>query len=135
MRVRQPQGQPFSFCRRRTSTRKAGGWLSSSWGSHLVASSLAGVGAAAGASFDRTWGNAAALAAAFGFHGTVGMAVVVAGAAAVLAGLAAGEETHGRESDDGEDSLVYPFRNRKSETWAHDEPQGVNSTRISDRGD
>ena len=41
--------------------------------------------------------------AAFGFHGTVGMAVVVAGAAAVLAGLAAGEEAHGRESDDGED--------------------------------
>ena len=31
------------------------------------------------------------------------MAVVVAGAAAVLAGLAAGEEAHGRESDDGED--------------------------------
>jgi len=31
------------------------------------------------------------------------MTVVVAGAAAVLARLAAGEKAHGRESDDGED--------------------------------
>ena len=97
------RGSHFHFAAGGRALGSAGGRLSSSWGSHLVASSLAGVGAAAGAGFDRTWGSAATLAAAFGFHGTVGMAVVVAGAAAVLAGLAAGEEAHGRESDDGED--------------------------------
>ena len=97
------RGSHFHFAAGGRALGSAGGRLSSSWGSHLVASGLARVGAAAGAGFDRTWGSAAALAAAFGFHGTVGMAVVVAGAAAVLAGLAAGEEAHGRESDDGED--------------------------------
>lgn len=61
----------------------AGGWLSSSWGSHLVASGLAGVGAAAGAGFDCTWcGITATLAAAGCFHSTVGMVVITAGTAA-----------------------------------------------------
>ena len=96
-------GRHFHFATGGRALGSARGRLSSSWGSHLVASGPAGIGAAAGAGFDGTWGSAAALAAAFGFHGTVGMAVVVAGAAAVLAGLAAGEEAHGRESDDGED--------------------------------
>ena len=96
MRVRQPQGQPFSFCRRRTSTRKpqeagsaaaAGVAILSQAVLHESEQLLEQASTAPGA--------AAALAAAFGFHGTVGMAVVVAGAAAVLAGLAAGEEAHG----------------------------------------
>ena len=97
------RGSHFHFVARGRALGSAGGWLSSSWGSHLVASGLAGVRAAAGAGFDCTRCSTAALAAAFGFHGTMGVAVVVAGAAAVLAGLAAGEEAHGRESDDGED--------------------------------
>ena len=73
----------------------AGGRLSSSWGSHLVAGGLAGVGAAAGAGFDGTWCSVATTSTA-----ACGFAVVVS---VVLAGLAAGKEAHGRESDDGED--------------------------------
>ena len=106
------RGSHFHFVAGGRALGSAGGWLSSSWGSHLVAGGLAGVGAAAGAGFDGTWCSVATTStAACGFAGTrcsvattstaaCGFAVVVS---VVLAGLAAGKEAHGRESDDGED--------------------------------
>ena len=89
------RGSHFHFVAGGRALGSAGGWLSSSWGSHLVAGGLAGVGAAAGAGFDGTWCSVATTSTA-----ACGFAVVVS---VVLAGLAAGKEAHGRESDDGED--------------------------------
>ena len=88
-------GSHFHFVAGGRALGSAGGWLSSSWGSHLVAGGFAGVGAAAGAGFDGTRCSVATTGAA-----ACGFAVVVS---VVLAGLAAGKEAHGRESDDGED--------------------------------
>lgn len=77
------RGSHFHFVAGGRALGSAGGRLSSSWGSHLVASGLAGVGAAAGAGFDGTWcGITATLAAAGCFHSTVGMVVITAGTAA-----------------------------------------------------
>ena len=105
-------GSHFHFVAGGRALGSAGGWLSSSWGSHLVAGGFAGVGAAAGAGFDGTRCSVATTcAAACCFAGTR-CSVTTTGAAAcgfamvvsvVLAGLAAGKEAHGRESDDGED--------------------------------
>ena len=102
MRVRQPQGSHFHFAAGGRALGSAGGRLSSSWGSHLVASGLARVGAAAGAGFDRTWGSRRTCRSIrLPWHRGNGRGR--RRSAAVLAGLAAGEEAHGRESDDGED--------------------------------
>ena len=89
------RGSHFHFVAGGRALGSAGGWLSSRRGSHLVAGGLAGVGAAAGARFDCTWCSVATTSTA-----ACGFAVVVS---VVLAGLAAGKEAHGRESDDGED--------------------------------
>ena len=80
----------------------AGGRLSSSWGSHLVASRLARVGAAAGAGFDSTRSGVAATGATARCFDCTGGGIAT-GSTAAGRGLAAGEEAHGRESDDGEE--------------------------------
>lgn len=131
----------FHFVARGRALGSAGGWLSSSWGGHLVACRLAGVGAAAGAGFDCTWSGVAATgSAARSFGGSGGR--IATGSTAARRGLAAGDEAHGRESDDGEELHCFilsdigrakhgPTAGQVEEVYAKTSPLGCRNPSFS----